>query len=237
MSAVLYTIFVHHPLEHSSTAFVVEVGVDIGQRYTVGVEETLKQQVILQRVDACDAEAVCHHTACRGASSGANPYAQLVAGGVDEVLHYQKVAGEAHRLHHSQLIADALVHLVGHGVAVQALCPFVCQIREVVILRFKALRQRKLRHQRRAVEAVRLHLVEYLARVGQRLRHIGEDGVHLLACLKPLLLSVEHTCRVVEVLAGGEAQQVIVRLGVILVHEVAVVGAYHLDAILLGQLQ
>ena len=86
------------------------------------------------------------------------------------------------------------------------------------------------------VNAVGLHLVQDVERVAKRLRHIGKHLVHLLTRLEPLLLRVEHTRGVVKVLARGKTQQVVVGLGVILVHEVGVVRTHQLDAILLRQL-
>ena len=53
------------------------------------------------------------------------------------------------------------------------------------------------------VDGVCLHLVENLNCVRQRLRHIGKHLVHLLTGLEPLLLGVEHTVGVIEVVAGG----------------------------------
>ena len=50
MCTVLVTIFVHHPLQHLTATIVIEVGINIGQRDTVWIQETLKQQVVLQRV-------------------------------------------------------------------------------------------------------------------------------------------------------------------------------------------
>ena len=49
------TVLVHNPLQHLAAAIVVEVGIDIGQRDTVGVQETLEQQVVLQGVNLGDA--------------------------------------------------------------------------------------------------------------------------------------------------------------------------------------
>ena len=113
VGAVLVAVFVHHPLQHLAAAVVVEVGVDIRQGDTVGVEEALEQQVVFQRVDLRDAQAVGHDAAGGRATAGAHPHVELVAGGVDEVLHDEEVAGEAHRLHDVQLEADALVDLLG----------------------------------------------------------------------------------------------------------------------------
>ena len=80
-----------------------------------------------------------------------------------------------------------------------------------------------------------LYLIEYLQGVTERFRHIGEDFVHLLASLKPLLLGIEHTSRVIQILARGEAEQMVVGFGILFVHEVGIIGAYELDAVFLGQ--
>ena len=106
-------VLVHHPLQHAAAAVVVEVGIDIGQRDTVWVEETLKQQVVLQWVYLRNAQAIGHHAAGGRATPGSHHHPQLVAGRVDEVLHDEEVAGESHRLHDMQLEADAVVHLLG----------------------------------------------------------------------------------------------------------------------------
>ena len=101
-----------------------------------------------------------------------------------------------------------------------------------LFLRTKLFGYGEERHDRRMVDGIELHLVQYLKSVAQSLGHIREDSVHLLARLEPLLLRVEHAVRVVEVLSGGKTQQVVVRLGIVLVDKVAVVGAYKLHAIL-----
>ena len=54
MGTVLVTVLIFHPFQHLAAPVVVEVGIDIRERDTVGVEETLKQQVVLQRVDLRD---------------------------------------------------------------------------------------------------------------------------------------------------------------------------------------
>ena len=86
------------------------------------------------------------------------------------------------------------------------------------------------------LQVVDFHLVEYLARVGQCLRYVLEDGVHLGACLEPFLLAVAHAFGVVEVAARGEAEQQVVCFGIIFVEEVGVVCADELDAVLACQL-
>ena len=57
---LLLAILLGHPAEHLAAAIVVEIHVDIRQGDTVGVKEALKQQVVLDRVDFGDAQAVSH---------------------------------------------------------------------------------------------------------------------------------------------------------------------------------
>ena len=105
-----------------------------------------------------------------------------------------------------------------------------------LFLRTKALGNGKERHDWAMVDAVDFHLVEHLKGVGQGLGIVGEDIVHLLTGLEPLLLGIAHTVGVVEILARGNAKQVVVGLSGLLVLEVAVVGAHQFDAVLLRKL-
>ena len=50
MSHLLSTVLFGHPLQNLATSIVVEVGINIGQGDTVGVEETLEQKIIFDGV-------------------------------------------------------------------------------------------------------------------------------------------------------------------------------------------
>ena len=104
-------VLVHHPFQHLAAAVVVEVGINIRQRDTVRIQETLEQQVILQRVNLRDTQTVGHHRTGSRATARTYPDIQLVAGGIDEVLHDEEVAREAHRLHDMKFEANAVQHL------------------------------------------------------------------------------------------------------------------------------
>ena len=54
MSTVLVPVLIFYPLQHLTSTIVIEVGIDIRQRDTVRIQETFKQQVVLQRVDLRD---------------------------------------------------------------------------------------------------------------------------------------------------------------------------------------
>ena len=93
------TILVHNPFQHLTTTIIIKVGINIRQRDTVGVKETLKQQVVFQRVDLGDTQAIGHHATCCRTTTRTHHDAQLIAGRIDEVLHDEKVARETHGLH------------------------------------------------------------------------------------------------------------------------------------------
>ena len=62
-----------------------------------------------------------------------------------------------------------------------------------LLFRPELLRYGEERHDRVALYIVRLHLVENLSGIGKSLRYIAEYLVHLLTCLEPFLLGIEHT--------------------------------------------
>ena len=57
----LLAVLSHAVAQYVGAAVLIEVDVDIGQRDTLGVEETLEQQVVFQRVDIGDLQAVGDH--------------------------------------------------------------------------------------------------------------------------------------------------------------------------------
>ena len=136
---LLLSILLGHPIEHSATTFVVEVDIDIGQRDTVRVEESLEQQVVLDRVNLRDSQAVCHcRTRCR-TTTRAYPYAQLLACGTDKVLHDKEVARETHRLHNVELEAQTLRNLLREWCAISLLGTLHSEFCEVVGLELYAV--------------------------------------------------------------------------------------------------
>ena len=113
---------------------------------------------------------------------------------------------------------------------------FLAELMSPLFLRTEVFGDGEEGHDGVVVDAIDFDLVENLAGIAQCLGDVGEDVVHLLAGLEPLLLGVEHAGGIVEVLARREAQQVVVSLGVLLVDEVRIVGADELDAVFVSQL-
>ncbi|CAB4853347.1 unannotated protein [freshwater metagenome] len=75
----------------------VEVHVDIGHGDTAGVEEPFEQQVVLDRVEIGDAQAVRHRATGGRTTSGADPDTGVL-GVLDEIPHDEEVRGKPHVL-------------------------------------------------------------------------------------------------------------------------------------------
>ena len=58
MGDLLLAVLLCHPVKHTAAAVVIEVDIYIGQRNTVGIEETLEQQIVLYGVDLRNSETV-----------------------------------------------------------------------------------------------------------------------------------------------------------------------------------
>ena len=275
MCHLLGAVLLCHPAQHFATAIIVKVHIDIRERYTVGVEETLKQQVIFNRVNTCNLQAISHGRTRSRATARAYRNAQQIARSPDKVLHDEEVSGETHRLHDMKFEDKALLRLRRH-VGVVLLGAIHRELLQIVSLQLdtiqliistellylslsigltqydvalliagklieeillgillsvsllsaKLLGNLKVGHDGRVVDGVKLHLVTNLHRVGQRLGYVAEDGIHLLGRLHPLLLRVEHTLRVIQVLTRREADEAVVSLSMLFIYEVYVIGTH-----------
>ena len=88
-----------------------------------------------------------------------------------------------------------------------------------------------------AVDVVVFHLLQHFQRVGDGFRVIREEGEHLFFALEILLLGIVQAVRLVQELAGIQADKPVVGGTVFLIDKVDVVGGNHLHAVLFGQLE
>ena len=139
MRHLLLAVFLRHPVQDPSAAVVVEVDVNIGERNTVGVQETLEQQVVGDGVDLRDAEAVGHGRSGGRSAARTHRHVQLLARGAYEVLHDQEVARETHRLHNVQLEFQPFLLLFGQLLAVAPVRTVHRQLGQIVGLELDAV--------------------------------------------------------------------------------------------------
>ena len=124
MRHLLLSVFLRHPIQHPASPVIIEIDVNIRQRDTVGIQETFKQQVILNRVNLSDTQAVSYRRTCRRATSGSHGHVQLFTSRTDKVLYNQEVARETHRLHDMKLELDALTRFFIQDLAITSMRTF-----------------------------------------------------------------------------------------------------------------
>jgi len=113
---------------------------------------------------------------------------------------------------------------------------FFSEFQPVLLHGAKALRNRKFWHDGFGIQLKKLHFVHDLLGIVQHIGQVFKKQVHLGGTLEPLLFGVLHAGRIVEVLAGIEADQQIMGICILLVHKMDIVGGDQLDTVLLCQL-
>ena len=131
-----------HVVDDAVAADDGEVDVHVGHRLAARVEESLEEQVVPDRVEIRDLEAVGDERAGGGAAAGADadPVPLREA---DEVRDDQEVVGEAHLLDRLQLELEPLAELRRHR-PVALLDAALAQLDEV-LERVAAVRGREVR--------------------------------------------------------------------------------------------
>ncbi len=106
-------------VDHVAAALGAEVDIDIGHADAFRIQEALKQQTVLKRIDVGDLHGVAHQAAGSGAAARANRNA-LGFGVAYEVPDDQEVAAELHLLDHRDFEFQPL-HIIGESVFQTAL--------------------------------------------------------------------------------------------------------------------
>ena len=85
-----------HIVQHFSSTAIFEIGIDIRQRYTVRIEETLEQEVILQRVQIGDLQTVGYYRSGCTTTTRAYRHVQFFAGSADEIHNDEEISRKTH---------------------------------------------------------------------------------------------------------------------------------------------
>ena len=128
-------IFIFNPLQHLTTAIIIKVGIYIRKGYTIRVQETLKQQIILDWVYLGDAQAISHNRTRSRATPRTNHHAEFVTGRVDKILHNKEITRETHRLHHMQLKIHTFLHIIRYWIAIALFGSLIRQFGQIVGLK------------------------------------------------------------------------------------------------------
>ena len=228
------TIFAVYIVDDLLPALVAEVHVDIGHGDSLRIQETLKQQLITDGVDIRDAHAVGSDTARTGAAS--RPHRDtLTFCKIDIVPHDEVVVGITHRLDHANLVFQAVDVGLRHVRTVTALQAVPAELFKVGLI-VHAVRGLVIRDLGVAEFKVKITLLGDLSRIGTGFRHHREQLVHLVGGLDVEFIGLElHAVGILNGLAGLDAQQDALHLGVLFAQIMGIVGGCHGDARLPGK--
>ena len=214
---------------------LAEIDVYVGQRHPFGIEKALEDQVEFERIHIRDTQAVRHQAARRRSASRTDRDA-VIPRIADEVPHDKEVAGVAHALDDVDLVGELRVVFL-NGMPQRPALRQITQARQALLepLSDDMLEILVDRETLRHVEARQVVLlrtqVDVAAlgnrhRVLQRFREIPKYLGHFLRRLEiELVAVVPQALLVLDVLAGPDAQQHVVRAVVCLPQVVHVVRA------------
>ena len=208
---------------------VAEVYVKIGHADALRVQEALEDQIVPDGVDIRDAYAVGRNAACTGTTARAHRDA-LTFGVIDVVPDDKVVVGVAHGFDHADLIAQAvLVGLRDIG-PVPAFKTLPAELfKECLIIH--AVRGFIIRDLGVAKLKVKVALFCNFRRVFAGFWHHGEQVIHFICSLDVKFVGLElHAVGILNGLAGLDAQQDGLHLGIFLAQIVGVIGGRHGDA-------
>ena len=217
----LLSVTAHYIIKHLIALYIAEVGINIRHADAFRIQKAFEQQMITQRLDICYPQQISHDTACGTATSRADRNI-MAAAVIDEVPDNEEVAGIAHRVDDVQLKVQTLAHLLIHNIITlrQSLLAQVTQIAHSII----ALRHRKLRQQQMAEFHLHIAAVGNFIGIAQSLRAIAEQRLHLIIAFQIIAVVVEaHTIRLINRARCLDAQQNILRRGILLLHIMQIV--------------
>ena len=131
-------VFLGNPAQNFPTAVIVEIDIDIGKGYTVGVEEAFEQQIVFNWVYLRDTQTIRDRRSGGRTTAGTHRYAHVASGG-DKVLHDEEVSRETHRFHDVQLEDDTFFYLFVERISVSLVSSVVCQLFEIVGFEFNSI--------------------------------------------------------------------------------------------------
>ena len=232
---MIRTVFAVDVVDDLLSALVAEVHIEIRHTDAFGVQKALEDQVIADGVDIRNAHAVSGNTTRAGAASRPHRDA-LTFCKIDVVPYDEVIVGVPHGLDHADLVFQAVNVGLRHVRAVAAFQAVPAEFFKVGLI-VHAVRGFVVGDLGVTELKVKIALLGDLCRIGAGLRYHGEQLVHLVCGLDVEFIGLElHAVGVLNGLAGLDAQQDALHLGVLFAQIMGVVGGCHGDARLPGKL-
>ncbi len=213
---------------------VAKVHVKVRHGHTLGVQEPFEDQIVTDGINVGDANAIGRQATRAGPAPGAHGDA-AVFGVVDEVVDDEVVVGIPHLGNDADLIIQAFPQFLRHLARIPALEPFAANLFKVGLV-FHAIGRLEIRELRLAVMEIEMALLGNAVGVLAGFGHHRKQVVHLVGALDVEFVGAElHAVGVGDGLAGLDAQQNALHLGVLAGKIMRVVGRHQRDAGLAGK--
>jgi hypothetical protein len=165
--------------------------------HALRIQEALEEEVELDRIDVGDAEGVGDEAPRRRAAARSHAHAVLTRV-VDEVAHDQEVARVADLADRVELVLEATFDLLGDRSWYRRSRPFASETAEVHLLALELGRDREGRKLHALGVERELAALRHDERVGERLRRLAEERLHLVRRLHVELVGREAEAVLVE---------------------------------------
>ena len=208
-------IFPHNIVYDLLSALEAKIHVNIRHGYTLRIQKTLKEQIVPDRIQLCNAERIRNDTA--GGRAPPRSYRNTMISGItDKIPHDQEIIDIAHLLNRIELIFQAGLQLFGTVTValIQTLITELVQVFPRSIWRWH-IEAWQLGHAK-----FDLHMASFcnlmcifkcLKRIWKQLRHLLRRFYKILSAL------IAHTIFICQLLAGLDTQKDIMCCHIILV--------------------
>ena len=193
--------------------FIAEVDIKIRHADALRIEEALKQQIVFQRVNVGDVETVGGEAARSAAASGADHDA-VHLGIVNKIPNDEEVVYKPHLLNDAELVFQSRARLV------VCLWQFFrhTRIAELPKIRrvIQPVRRNESGHATDSKLNVEIAFFNHICGVGNRVAIVRQGKAHFRLALEVKLIALHaHAIRLVYKTLGLDAEQNILRLGIV----------------------
>ena len=223
---LILTVFTFYILDNLLSPLITEVNINIGHGYTLRIQETLKQQIITDRVNVRNVQTVRYDTS-RSTSSRSYRYVMTFRP-VDKIPYDQEIINISHLLNNSQLIMQLICQC---AVIIRiAFCQSVkTQLIQITpgVIPFRYIELRQLRH---AKFDLHITAVSDPGCIIQCLLCIREELAHLQFTLYIVLTTlITHSVLIRYLLGSLDTQKNIMCLCILRIGIMDIVSRYQRD--------
>ena len=212
-------------VDYLLTALIAEVYIDVGHADPFRIEETLKDQIVPDRVNVGYLKAVGHNGA--GCRASPRTYHNAVClGVVYEIPYNQEIFNISHGFYSAKLVVQSFVQLRSRVFSVSFVKARLTELSQIFCI-VLSLRGLEFRQMVLAEFKVKITGIGNKLSIIHRLRKVCKDFSHFVFAFQiELVVRKAHTVLIIESGRGLDGQQHIMGLGVFLAHIMYIVGGH-----------